>query len=68
MIVDAGLGILAAGLTAVAVWGPPHLLGSPIAGPAWLLALLPLLMGAPLVLRRRASLLAWLATWRPLRC
>jgi signal transduction histidine kinase len=63
MIVDAGLGILAAGLTAVAVWGPPHLLGNPIAGPSWLLALLPLLIGVPLVLRRRAPLLMWTAIW-----
>ena len=34
-----------------------------IAGPSWLLALLPLLLGAPLVLRRRAPLLMWLALW-----
>jgi signal transduction histidine kinase len=63
MIVDAGLGIAAAGLTAVAAWGPPGLIGTPIAGPWWLRALLPLLMGAPLVLRRRAPLLMWLAIW-----
>ena len=63
IIADAGLGILAAGLTAVAVWGPPGLIGTAITGPAWLLALLPLLMGAPLVLRRRAPLLMWLAIW-----
>jgi signal transduction histidine kinase len=63
MIVDAGLGIAAAGLTAVAAWGPPGLIGTPIAGPTWLRALLPLLMGAPLVLRRRAPLLMWTAIW-----
>ena len=63
MIVDAGMGIVAAGLTAVAVWGPPGLVGNPIAGPSWLLALLPLLMGVPLVLRRRAPLLMWIAIW-----
>jgi signal transduction histidine kinase len=64
MIVDAGVGIAAAGLIAVAAWGSPRLIGSSaIAGPAWLLALLPLLMGAPLVLRRRAPLLMWLAIW-----
>ena len=64
MIVDAGLGIAGAGLTAIAVWDPPGLVGTtPIAGPSWLLALLPLLMGAPLVLRRRAPLLMWTAIW-----
>ncbi len=64
IIVDAGLGIVAAGLIAVAAWGQPRLIGSEaIAGPAWLLALLPLLLGGPLVLRRRAPLLMWLAIW-----
>jgi len=64
VIVDAGLGIAAAGLIAVAAWGSPRLIGSEvIAGPSWLLALLPLLMGVPLVLRRRAPLLMWVAIW-----
>jgi len=62
LIADAGTGIAAAGLTAVAVWGPPGLIGTAMTGPWWLLALLPLLVGAPLVLRRRAPLLTWLAT------
>jgi signal transduction histidine kinase len=66
MIVDAGLGIAAAGLTSVAVWGPPGLIGTAITGPTWLRALLPLLMGVPLVLRRRAPLLMWLAIWAAL--
>jgi signal transduction histidine kinase len=66
MIADAGIGIAAAGLTAVAAWGAsgrPGLVGTPIDGPSWLLALLPLLLGAPLVLRRRAPLLMWTAIW-----
>jgi signal transduction histidine kinase len=64
IITDAGLGIAGAGLIAVAVWGSPRLIGSEaIAGPSWLLAVLPLLMGGPLVLRRRAPLLMWLTTW-----
>ena len=67
MIVDAGLGIAAAGLIAVAAWGPPRLIGSEaIAGPSWLLAVLPLLLGVPLVLRRRAPLAMWLAIWATL--
>jgi signal transduction histidine kinase len=59
MIADAGLAIAAAGLTALIAWGPPHLSGTPITGPWWLRALLPLIMGAPLLLRRRAPLLMW---------
>src|SRR6516162_7057415 len=51
MITDAGIGIVAAGLIAAAVCKPPGLVGAtPIVGPSWLLALLPLLMGAPLML------------------
>jgi hypothetical protein len=62
IIADAGLAIAAAGLTAIAAWGPPPgLVGTPIAGPLWLRALLPLLMGAPLLLRRRAPLVMWIA-------
>src|SRR3984957_12844871 len=64
VIADTGLGLAAAVLIAIAAWGSPRLIGSTaIAGPSWLLALLPLLMGAPLVLRRRAPLLMWLAIW-----
>ena len=66
VIVDAGMGIAAAGLTALAAWGTPDrpgLVGTPIAGPSWLLGLLPLLLGAPLLLRRRAPLLMWTAIW-----
>jgi signal transduction histidine kinase len=63
MIADAGLGIVAAGLTAVAAWGPAGLIGTTIAGPSWLLALLPLLMGVPLLARRREPLLMWTAIW-----
>jgi len=65
VIADAGMGIVAAGLIATAAWGPPPgLIGTGmIPGPTWLRALLPLLMGAPLVLRRRAPLLMWTAIW-----
>jgi len=68
-ITDAGLAIAAAGLTAIAAWGPasrPGLIGTPIAGPWWLRGLLPLLLGAPLLLRRRAPLLMWAAIWAAL--
>jgi signal transduction histidine kinase len=64
VITDAGIGIAGAGLIAAAAWGSPRLIGGEaIAGPPWLLALLPLLLGAPLVLRRRAPLLMWLTIW-----
>jgi signal transduction histidine kinase len=63
MVADAGLAIAAAGLTALIAWGPPHLSGTPITGPWWLRVLLPLIMGAPLLLRRRAPLLMWAAIW-----
>jgi signal transduction histidine kinase len=63
MIADAGLGIAGAALTAVAVWDPAALGGTAIAAPTWLRVVLPLLLGAPLVLRRRAPLLMWLAIW-----
>jgi signal transduction histidine kinase len=64
IVFDAGLGIAAAGLIAVAAWVSPRLIGSEaIAGPSWLLGLLPPLLGVPLVLRRRAPVLMWLAIW-----
>ncbi|HEX6522788.1 MAG TPA: sensor histidine kinase [Streptosporangiaceae bacterium] len=63
MITDAGIAIAGAGLTAIAEWNPARLAGTRITGPAWLLGLLPLLMGAALVLRRRAPLVMWLAVW-----
>jgi signal transduction histidine kinase len=64
LILDAGIGIAGAGLIAVATWGSPRLIGSEaIVGPSWLLALLPLLFGGALVLRRRAPLAMWLVIW-----
>jgi signal transduction histidine kinase len=66
VLVDAGMAMAAAGLTALAAWGSPDrpgLIGTPLTGPAWLLALLPLLLGAPFLLRRRAPLLMWTAIW-----
>ena len=66
-VVDAGLGIAGAGLTAIAAWGAPRLIGSEaVAGPAWLVALLPLVLGGALTVRRRAPLLMWLAIWAAL--
>src|ERR1700735_5199680 len=50
MVIDVGLAITAVGLTVVAA-------------PSWLLAVLPLLIGAPLAFRRRAPLLMWTVQW-----
>jgi signal transduction histidine kinase len=62
-ILDVVIVIVGFGLTAVAAWGPPILIGTAIVGPPWLRAVLPLLIGAPLALRRRAPLLMWTAIW-----
>ena len=37
--------------------------GTPLKGPPWLLTVLPLLIGGPLLLRRRAPLLMWVIVW-----
>jgi signal transduction histidine kinase len=63
MVIDVGLAITAVGLTALAAWGPRGLIGTVIVGPSWLLAMLPLLIGAPLAFRRRAPLLMWTVQW-----
>jgi signal transduction histidine kinase len=58
-----GLAIVAAGLAALVAWGPRGQIGTVIAGPAWLRAVFPLLIGLPLAWRRRAPLLMWAALW-----
>jgi signal transduction histidine kinase len=63
IIVDTGVAVVGTGLVAAAAWGPESLTGTEIVGPAWLLAVLPVLIGAPLVLRRRAPLLMWAVIW-----
>jgi signal transduction histidine kinase len=63
VITDAWIAIAAVGLIAAAAWGPASLAGTTLAGPTWLRVLLPLLIGAPLALRRRAPLLMWTAIW-----
>jgi signal transduction histidine kinase len=60
---DAGFAVVGFGLTAVATWTSTSLTGRPLAGPPWLLAVLPLLIGGPLLLRRRAPLLMWIIMW-----
>jgi len=62
-LLDAGLAVVGTGLIAVAAWAPlaPH--GTVITGPVWLRVLLPLLIGAPLAVRRRRPLLMWTVMW-----
>jgi signal transduction histidine kinase len=63
---DAGQAIAGIALTALAAVGHAGPIGTPIAGPPWLRAVLPLLFGAPLALRRRAPLLTWTMLWAAL--
>jgi signal transduction histidine kinase len=62
VLLDAAVALTGAALSAVAAWGPYTLVGT-IHGPGWLRALLPLLLGAPLALRRRTPLVMWSAIW-----
>jgi signal transduction histidine kinase len=60
---DVGFAVVGVGLTAVATWAPASLIGTTVSGPPLLLAVLPLLVGGPLLLRRRAPLLMWVMMW-----
>lgn len=62
LALDLSLGLIGVALTAVAVWSA-NVISTPFAGPAWLKVIWPLLIGAPLVLRRRAPLLGWAIIW-----
>jgi signal transduction histidine kinase len=62
-VADVGLAAAGTGLTALALWGPRSLGGTAAAGPAWLLVVVPMVIGAALALRRRAPLVMWAATW-----
>jgi signal transduction histidine kinase len=63
MLVDVGFAVAGAGLTALAAWAPASVIGTTITGPPVLRAVLPLLVGVPLLLRRRAPLLMWTLAW-----
>jgi signal transduction histidine kinase len=55
---DLALAGLTVALATVAVWVQPDPVGTPVAGPLWLTAAFPLLLGVPLAWRRRLPLLA----------
>jgi signal transduction histidine kinase len=62
-VADAGSAAVGAVLTAVATWAPASVIGTTVTGAPALRAVLPLLVGAPLLLRRRAPLLMWILVW-----
>ena len=62
LALDLSLALIGVVLTAVAVWSV-NVIGTPFAGPTWLKVVWPLLIGAPLALRRRAPLLGWTIIW-----
>lgn len=62
-VVDAGFAVVGVALTALATWAPASLIGTTVSGPPLLQAVLPLLIGGPLLLRRRAPLLMWVMVW-----
>ena len=62
LAVDLSLGLIGVVLTAIAAWSV-NVISTALAGPGWLKVLWPLLIGAPLVLRRRAPLLGWVIIW-----
>jgi signal transduction histidine kinase len=57
-LLDVGVAVLLVAMTAVACWVSPNPIGTPVAGPAWLLAVFPVLFAAPLAWRRSAPLVA----------
>ena len=62
LALDLSLAVIGVVLTAVAVWSV-NVIATPFAGPTWLKVIWPLLIGAPLALRRRAPLLGWTIIW-----
>ena len=62
LALDLSLALIGVVLTAVAVWSV-NVIATPFAGPTWLKVIWPLLIGAPLALRRRAPLLGWTIIW-----
>ena len=62
LALDLGLAVTGVAITAAAVWSA-NVIGTAFTGPTWLKVIWPLLIGAPLALRRRAPLLAWTIIW-----
>jgi signal transduction histidine kinase len=60
---DAGFAVVGVVWAAAATLYPNDEIGIAVTAPGWLLAVLPLLIGGPLFLRRRAPLLMWVLVW-----
>jgi signal transduction histidine kinase len=63
VILDPGVALVGATLTAVAAWASTGGVLGTVHGPIWLRVLLPLLLDGPLLLRRRAPLVMWVMVW-----
>lgn len=59
LAVDVAVVLVAGTLSAVAVWDASNPVGAQVAGPTWLVALMPFLWALPLWWRRSRPLLAW---------
>lgn len=56
---DVVIALVGLGLAVSVSWFQPNTVGTPVTGPLWLRAVFPLLLAAPLVVRRRAPLAAY---------
>jgi signal transduction histidine kinase len=62
LALDLSLAAIGVAGTAVAVW-TANVISTPFAGPLWLKVVWPVLVGAPLALRRCAPLAGWIVIW-----
>src|SRR6185437_5991796 len=60
---DLAVVLVALVLIEIASWVPANPVGDPIAGPDWLVAVLPLFLAVPLYWRRSHPLLVWVVVW-----
>jgi signal transduction histidine kinase len=62
-VLDVSFAAFGVGMSAAAMWLPGGLIGTTASSQSLLRAVLPLLIGGPLLLRRRAPLLMWVMVW-----
>ena len=67
LTLDVSLGVVGIAMTAVAVWYV-NVIGAPFAGAVWLKIAWPVLIGAPLVLRRQGAVWAGPSSGPVSRC
>src|SRR3954454_11302093 len=61
LLIDVALVLVLSALTEWAVWADGGPIGTPVDGPRWFTAALPLLLNLPLIVRRSHPLIAWTA-------